>query len=180
MLQRIICAAVLTGVMSLSCMTGFSQKCKYVKETTDAFTNEKIATANMAIGMGLAGREVLLQKRNDKFLLGMRITSSDLGDIPFKAGDKISFKLANNDLVEVAAKEDLPAMPVVFLGATFMQWIVLVEVDKATFEKMAASPIVAIKFKLKMDGMIPEIKEKQTRKIMETAACMLGQQIADQ
>ncbi|RYZ28548.1 MAG: hypothetical protein EOP49_41375, partial [Sphingobacteriales bacterium] len=105
-----------------------------MKETKDAFTNEQVLTANMAIGMGLAGREVLLQKRNDKHLLGMRITSSDLGDIPFKAGDKISFRLANNDLVEVVPKEDIPALPVVFLGRTFMQWIVLVEVDKARFE----------------------------------------------
>lgn len=165
---------VLGTSLLLGATNGYAQKCKYVKETKDAFTNEQVFTANMAIGMGLAGREVLLQKRNDKCLLGMRITSSDLGDIPFKAGDKISFRLANNDLVEVAPKEDAPALPVVFLGRTFMQWIVLVEVDRARFEQMAASPIVAIKFKLKFDGMIPEIKEKQTQKIMETATCMLG------
>lgn len=128
----------------------------------------------MAIGMGLAGREILLQKRDDKFLLGMRLTSSDIGDIPFKTGDKISFRLANNDLIEISPKEDAPALPAVFMGRTFMQWIVLVEVDKVTFSKVATSPITAIKFRLKFDGMIPEIKEKQTQKIMETAACMIG------
>lgn len=168
-------AALYSVFMLTTVSVSFAQKCKYVKETTDAFTKEKVETANMAIGMGLAGREVLMQKRNERYLLGLRITSSDIGDIPFKAGDKIAFRLADDEIVEITAKEDHPALPVVFLGRTFMQWIVLVEVPQTIFRKMSLSQIVAIKFRLKFDGMIPEIKEKQTKKIMETASCMLNQ-----
>lgn len=155
-----------------------AQDCKYVKASTDEWTKKTTRTAQMAIGMGLAGREVILQESEGKLYLGLRITyNTDFPDVAFKKGDKVTFKLANDELVEFAATEDIPPMIIRMLDVPIRQWIVRQEVKPDAYKKLSGSPITAIKFHLNgNDYPLPEIKERQTRKIMETVQCMLGKQ----
>lgn len=150
-------------------------KCKYVKNFTDEWTKQETRTAQMAIGVGLAGREVILQESEGKLYLGLRITyNTDFPEVPFKKGDKITFKLADDRQVEIAAGEDVPATNFRMLDVALRQWFVRQEVKADIYKQLSASPITAIKFHLNgADYPLPEIKERQTRKIMETAQCIL-------
>jgi|GEM_PF-4622336 len=173
MKQLILKLTFITTIYASLSSNVHAQNCKYVKDYVDPFSKKLTKTCQMAIGAAIAGREVLMQKSEGKYYLGLRITFSDMPDIPFKKGDKISFKLANDDLVEVSPEKDVPASPIKMLDVALLQWLVMQEVSAATFEKIATSPITAIKFTLKQEHLLPEIKERQTIKIKETAACMM-------
>ena len=152
-----------------------AQDCKYVRSATDEWTKKATRTAQMAIGAGLAGREVILQESEGKLYLGLRITyNTDFPDVAFKKGDKVTFKLADEKLVEVTAQETIPATLIRMLDLPIRQWVVRQEVKPETYQQLSASPIIAIKFHLNdNDYPLPEIKERQTRKIMETVKGML-------
>ena len=148
-------------------------QCKYVKETTDPFTKKVTKAAQMAIGDPFAMKEVLFEHSNGKLYFGLRIVFSDMEEIPFKKGDKISFMLANDDLIEITPEKNVPAQHFTFMDKPMLQWIVMQEVPKKLYERIAASPIIAVKFHLKNDYPVNGIKDRQTKKIMENATCML-------
>ncbi|OSZ79029.1 hypothetical protein CAP35_12495 [Chitinophagaceae bacterium IBVUCB1] len=152
-----------------------SAQCKYVKATKDEWTGKTMNTAQMAIGNALAGREVILQESGGTYYLGLRITfNTDFPDVAFKKGDKVSFKLANGEIIEVVSIKDLPPTMTRFMDVPVRMWFVNQDVSKEVFEKLSASPITAIRFRLNdADQDLPAIKDKQTAKIMETAKCML-------
>lgn len=164
----------------LGCYTiiGSAQPCKYVKATKDEWTGKTMNTAQMAIGNALAGREVILQESGGTYYLGLRITfNTDFPDIAFKKGDKVSFKLANGEIIEVVSIKDLEPTMTRFMDVPVRMWFVNQDVSKEVFEKLSASPITAIRFRLNdADHDLPAIKDKQTAKIMETVKCMLTQQ----
>lgn len=167
---------IMAGCLSLIAVSAYSQSpCKYVKETKDQWTDKTVKIAQMAIGNGMAGREVILQQSEGKYYIGLRITfNTDFPDVDFKKGDKVTFKLANGQLIEYAALKDLKPTIIRMLNVPIRNWYVDQEVDKSVYEQLAASPIVAIKFHINgNDQILPEIKARQTRKIQETAECML-------
>lgn len=169
-----ILAAILLGCITIISNDATAQ-CKYVKATKDEWTGKTMNTAQMAIGNALAGREVILQESGGTYYLGLRITfNTDFPDVAFKKGDKVSFKLANGEVIEVVSIKDLPPTMTRFMDVPVRMWFVNQDVSKEVFGKLAASPIVAIRFRLNdADQDLPAIKDKQTIKIMETAKCML-------
>lgn len=150
-----------------------AQNCKYVKEFKDPFTNVVTKGAQMTIGNPIAGKDVLFQIQDGKLYLGLGIVFNDLGTIPFKKGDKISFKLANGEVIEISPAADVEPRAIRVMNVEAQQWFVLQEVPRKVYEQLASSPITAIKYHLKNDFFIAGIKDRQTSKIMENAACML-------
>lgn len=150
-----------------------AQKCKYVKEFKDPFTNNLTKGAQLAVGDVFAGKEVLLKIENGKLFLGLGIVFNDLGSIPFRQGDTVSFKLANDKVINLLPAQDVAPRDINVMNVAAQQWLVLQEVTAETFREITLSPITAVKFRLKNDFFITNIKEKQAAKIMETADCML-------
>ncbi|HTN45327.1 MAG TPA: hypothetical protein VL098_03205 [Flavipsychrobacter sp.] len=170
----------LTASLAILSFSACAQKspCKYLKQSTDPFTKKVTGSAYMAVGAGLAGRELILQESEGKYYLTARITySTDFADVPFKKTDKVSIMLASNELIEISPKEDVTPNVIRMLDVPIRQWIVNSEVPKSTYEKMANSQITAIKYTFNgSDYHLAELKDRQTKKIMETAACMLANQ----
>lgn len=168
---------LLTLIIGCMALTATAQ-CKYVKATKDEWTGKTMNTAQLAIGNALAGREVILQESGGTYYLGLRITfNTDFPDVAFKKGDKVSFKLANGEIIEVVSIKDLPPTMTRFMDVPIRMWFVNQDVSKEVFEQLSTSPITAIRFRLNdADHDLPAIKDKQTAKIMETAKCMLTQQ----
>lgn len=173
--QKLPLVAALTLGLSLPLAASSQTPCKYVKAKTDEWTKKVTNTAQMTIGAGITGREVILQESEGKYYLGLRIIyNTDFPEVAFKKGDKITFKLADDRQIEVASEKDVPAELVRFMDVPLRQWVVRGEVSKEVYSQLAASPITAIKYHLNgNDYPLPEIKERQTKKIMETAGCML-------
>lgn len=149
-----------------------AQKCRYIKDFKDPFTNE---LAQVAIGNPFAAKEVIFQLRNGKLYLGLSIVFSDLGSMSFKKEDKISFKLANGEVIEISPETDVEPRCFMIGNIKAQQWAVAQEVSKEVFEKMTTSPIVAVKYRLINEYLITEkeIKDRQVNKIMENVSCML-------
>lgn len=172
--------AGLTISLSLLSLSATAQKqpCKYVKESKDAFTKKTTGSAYMAVGAGIAGREIIMQQSDGKFYLSARITyNTDFPEVPFKKGDKVNIMLADEKLIEITPEKDVQPSLFRMFDAPIRQWVVTQEVPASIYEQLAASPITAIKYSFNgNDYHLPEIKERQTRKIMETAACMLANQ----
>ncbi|MBL7717979.1 MAG: hypothetical protein JNL72_04015 [Flavipsychrobacter sp.] len=163
-----------TAATILFCTTSaVAQECRYVKTVTDPFTKVVSRGAKMAIGDPFAMREVLFEESEGKLYFGLRIVFSDMEDIPFLKGDKVSMMLASDELIEISPAKDVPSQVFKIDNLSLRQWIVMQEVPVGLYEKISASPITAIKFHLKNDYMVKGIKERQVQKIMENAACML-------
>lgn len=173
-LQSLLNLMFLISSLALITPQAFSQApCKYVKEVSDPFSKKVRKGAQMAIGPALGMNEVLFEFTDGKLYFGLRIVSKDYDAIPFKKGDKVSFKLANDDLIEVAAPADVEPTDFAVGDVKLRQWVVMQEVSENTYKKLAASLITAVKYHLKIDYMIIGIKDRQVQKIMETAACIL-------
>lgn len=161
----------------ISCLTfNATAQCKYVKTTKDEWSGKTMNTAQMTIGAAIAGREVILQKSEDgKYYLSLRITyNMDFPEVTFKKGDKVSFKLSNGDLIEITPPQDVTPFTLRFLDVPIRHWIVTQEVKTNVYEQLATAQITAIKYRLNGNEYpLPEIKDRQTQKIMETAKCML-------
>ena len=157
---------------------GVSGQCKGVKVQKDKFTGKVAKVAQLPIGNALAGREVILQQSDGKFYIGLRITfNTDFPDVDFKKGDKVAFKLANGQIIEYTAAKDLKPTIIRVLDVPIRNWYVDNEVEAKVYEQLAASPVEAIQFRLnENDQTLSDFKDKQTRKIMETANCLLSNQ----
>jgi hypothetical protein len=173
----------LLKVLGLAC--GFalfsfiaSGQCKGVKEQRDKFTGKVAKIAQLPIGNALAGREVILQQSDGKFDIGLRITfNTEFPDVDFKKGEKVAFKLANGQLIEYTAAKDLKPAIICVFDVPIRNWYVDNEVEAKVYEQLVASPVEAIQFRLnESDHTLSYFKDKQTRKIMETANCILSNQ----
>lgn len=175
-LHRLRCIG-LAGCLALVTLTAYGQSpCKGVKEQKDKFTGKTAKVAQLPIGNALAGREIILQQLEGKLYIGLRITfNSDFPDVDFKKGDKVEFKLANGQMIEYAAAKDLKPTIIRVLDVPIRNWYVDGEVNTSVYQQLAASPVEAIRFHLNdNDHTLSDFKEKQTRKVMETAACILA------
>lgn len=177
-LLPIIGRAGLAASLSFFTLTASAQKhpCKYVKEATDPFTKKVSKGAQMVIGDPFALKEVAFVQEDGKLYFGLNIVFTDMDNMPFKKEDKISFKLANDDLIEISPDKDVQARDIRVMDMPCRQWLVIQKVSEDVYKRLAASPIVAIKYHLKNDYIVNGIKERQTKKIMENAACMLANQ----
>ncbi len=169
------------GLLAMSLLLSSSHviaqhPCKYVKPQKDQFTNETYNLAKMAIGAPMAMRELIIYETNGKFNVGLRITFNiDFPEVPFKKGDKVSLKLANGEIVEITAEKDLPPTTIRVIDVPLRMWYVNQQVSNAVFEKLATSPITAVRLHLNdADHDLQGIKDKQAEKIMETAKCLLS------
>jgi len=156
-------------------LRGYPQKpCKYVKEFTTPFAKKTARGAQMAIGDQFAMKEAAFEESDGELYFVIRIVFNEMDEIPIKAGDKVSFKLANDDMIEITPAKDVPPRYIRILDQPVMQWVVMQEVPEDIYRRIAASPIVAVKYHLKNDYLIEGISKRQGQKIMENAAYMLA------
>ncbi len=165
----------LAASLLLLSVLGYAQKpCKYVKEVTDPFTKKTARGAQMAVGDLFTMKEVAFEEADGNLYFGISIVFNDMDNIPYKAGDKVSFKLANDDVIEISPAKDIAPRDIRLFEQPARQWVVMQEVAEDVYKRVAASPIVAIKYHLKNDYLIQGISKRQGQKIMENAACMLA------
>ena len=154
-----------------------AQNCKSVKETKDAFTNESVKKASFVIGDYHLGWSVNLEKRDEQYYLGIDVYQ--IGDIQytFPKGDKVTLKLANGKFVELENPKDIT--PVRETGGTLVtRWAVNAKVEPVVYKRLSRSPITDIKVTIQeKDVVFSTIKEKQASRIVDAAACILGESI---
>lgn len=161
------------ALLAMFTCAAHAQDCKYVKTDSDPFNKKTAHTAAMAIGVGIAGWELILQEIDHKYYLGLRIVNSGTVDKHYDKGKKIQF-MAGDQLVEITASKDYEPIPLQMLGVQCTQWVVKEEISKANFTKFSEARITAIKGNIGgNDFVLKDLKEKQTEKIRLTAACIL-------
>ena len=177
-MNKIINAALLT--IALVCAATFyaaaqPKDCKWVKESTDKFTKKESRTAQMAIGIGMLGWQVILQESEGKYYAGMRLIGSGHATVPFPKGKKISFAFESAPTLELTAAEDAPPNHWLMLNDPMTSWVVLAPVTAAEFERLGVHEIIAVKFwQNGTEAVLNGIRPKQTENITKTAACMMG------
>jgi hypothetical protein len=84
-------------------------------------------------------------------------------------------RLANDEIIEIENQQDV--IPTSTPGTViWTRWTTKSEVDKTVFTKLSASPISGTKFSVGGREQTNAIKEKQSKRIMEAAACIVAGQ----
>ena len=149
-----------------------ADSCHYVKEQKDPFTNETSWIAKeMACGIKTY---MNLERIGDKFFLGFKILTAAVVDEAFTTDKKVLLKLENGDVIEVSTDTDVKPEAHAASGAAWTTWVTRMSVSRDVYQKLSKSPVVMIKYPVAAKEELEEVRDRQGRKIMETAQCLIA------
>ncbi len=150
--------------------------CKLKIDKVDPFTNGIQKQAELPIGPRVWNYKIIMENNNETYYFGMIINNSgELRDIVETGTKMISLKLADGTVLDFTAQEDIKPNYNVWGTNIITFYTPKFTVERSVLEKLAASPITDLKLYLgKQEALIPDIKEKQTKKIVEAASCVLA------
>lgn len=127
----------------------------------------------------MGGWTFILRQVGDQYFIGVGEQNGQGTKDKLAVGSKVLLMLASGNTVEIVTTKEYESTPLQLGSNMFSQWIVCEPVPKATLAKLSESPITALKTAMTFRGehrefVLPGIKERQSERIMTTAACMLA------
>ncbi len=150
-----------------------AQDCNFDKDEKDKFTGEITRMADQRMGNITTHWNLILEQKGTKYYLGLRLLRSTAITNPVLKGEKFYLKLEDGKVLAIAADKDYA--PTFYSANGGVQTTINTrgEVDLETLKSLSASPVTDIKITVGGNDMTQSsIPSKQTKKVMEYAACL--------
>lgn len=146
-------------------------QCDFDKDETDPYSKEHVRSVKHNFGNLRKMWVFILDQKGSKYYA--TVNMAEIGKFDNIASG-ILIKQANGNVLELAVESDvIPSVQIV--GANInTQWLVKCVISEAKMKMLSESPIESIRVKMAgRDFDAPELKDKQSNKIMKSAGCML-------
>lgn len=166
------------AIILFTSFSSFSQKCKYVKNEVDKFTNKTILETKLdalgvsGMGMGFTSGYSFYKSNNDRFIKFVFTTTGSVFAI--SKGEGVMFKLENGDVVTLHFLESVVSdvSYISGLNTSAKKITTLVPLSDLEVEKLNKSLITDIRV-YTTDGYIDdEVKKKRAVKFQELLKCI--------
>ncbi len=151
-------------------LTSFSQKCRYDYQKTDpisgAMTRGKTFIVNLWWQLGF-------NQNGDNYFVNMVAVLDGNVRVIGLQGDSITFKLADNKLVSIYAKEEYVPTAQATQTGVISRYIATYNVSKETMEELASSPIVFMRMHIGTLTYDKKCSENEGERFQRMINCML-------
>lgn len=149
------------------------QKCKFDKDETDGFTNERVRTSNIRLGKIPLWWLIMEQTGNKYYFTYYLNVLKEVRDIMPK-GTKILTKLENGTIIELETEQDIIPTHNVEGTVIVTCWKPKIEVSAEKMKLFSSSPAELLRTTISEQPTEPrELKGKQGEKIKDIATCLL-------
>lgn len=153
----------------------YAQKCDFDKDETDAYSKEHYRMVKHNFGNLRKMWVFIMEQKGDQYFV--TVNMAEIGDFirnVAKEGTNLKLKLENNTIVEVPVVAD--AVPSVQLMGSNInsQWLIKCSVTPDKMKILSENPITGMRINMgDRDFDAPDLKSKQSNKIMGSAKCLL-------
>lgn len=154
------------------------KKCKFFVDKTDPFTGKHVLmTKNFIFDMTLFSFkwEMLLQKNGEDYSVGSFLMMKGRQNDNIEKGDSIMIKFSDNTVLILHSSSQITPKYVSISNNEFLStyesyYPIYIE----DFKKFSTTMVTVVRINTGSKGYMHEVKEKDARKIMESAICILN------
>lgn len=166
---------VLSAIVVATTLSASAQKCNFDVDKKDDFTGAKVRNARVQFGTLFNRWFARLEQNGPKYYITVQASGAGNSNDIIPKGSKQLFRLENGSVVEVITIEDCAPVQYVQQNARIISvYNPKGEVSKEALKMLSESPTTRIRMTIAgKDYDSPELSDKEGKKIMNIAKCLL-------